>query len=151
MNKCSQCSSQIRFYGYCNCQENDGFSFLAITSIIILLCSFFYIVSQWFIFGYGDYSNKSRATSIIQDKESSFIDNFENKVRNNPNLDITGWKCEVVNNWGLVTYHYTALTDKSKAPERRAYFWCVNMNDKEVHRLKSLKQFVDEYLLPSET
>lgn len=145
VDKCNVCNDEIRFYGYCSCQKDDGFSLPALILVILLLLSFVYVFLQWFVFGNGYVYQKNTIVGIIQKQEAPFLKQFEERVKGNPSLKIIGWKCEVVTNWGLVTYHYTAA--KGKDLERRAYFWAVDTDTRKVHRLESLKQFVDKFLL----
>jgi hypothetical protein len=114
---------------------------------MLVTLSFLYVFLQWFMFGSGYVYEQDRVVAIIQAKEGPFIANFHQRVQNDPNLEITGWKCDMVCQWGLVTYHYTASLGADKPPERRAYFWAVNTNTNEVFRLASLEEFIAKYLL----
>lgn len=147
MDKCSICNDEVRFYGYCSCQEDDGFSFPALLAIVTIVLSFMYVFFQWYTFGSTYVPGQDKIIGIVQGKEAAFLRDFNDRVKRNPNLNITGWKCDRVIHWGLVTYHYTASKGKDKPLERRAYFWAVNTKTNEIYRLESLKQFVEKYLL----
>jgi len=87
---------------------------------------------------------RDECLQLVKTEESKFLAAFEAQVRADPKLEIVGWECELVHPWGLVTYLYKDSPDTN---ERKAYFWCVNVKTRKVSRLRSLAQFVDDYLL----
>ena len=141
--ECPVCKVDIDEFGACECVPEDDktryselLSFLAFVVILLLVLAAKFIMVP--------HLDRARCLEMVREKESNFLRAFHKKIASDPNLELIGWECELVSPWGLVTLLYS---DKPESDDRKAYFWCVQLEEGEVHRLKSLKHFVDDFLL----
>jgi len=141
---CSNCKQHIDNVGRCACVD-DVPSWVVGSELLALLLFVSVLVAVPFARLYLAPSWKlARAEQLVKDKEHEFLAAFHRRVATTPDWKIFGWQSETVPPWHLVTYMYS---DNPKENRRKAYLWCVNLETSHVSRLKSLSEFIDDYLL----
>ena len=140
---CPTCKEEIDTFGACDCVPDDErtnrsevYGFLMFMGLIIAILFGKFVVAPRLA--------RADCLELVRERESKFLKAFQTQVNANPKLSVIGWECELVEPWGLVTYLYS---DNPASKDRKAYFWCVHLERREVHRLRSLAQFVDDFLL----
>lgn len=85
-----------------------------------------------------------RAEAAVLKAEEKILKTFEERA-DSQGIRILGWQTQVFPRVTLVTYVYMV----PGSPDRKAFWWAFDPKTEEVNRVRSVKEFVDEYLLPT--
>lgn len=93
------------------------------------------------------YLARREAQEAVLEKERPILDRFFANAREK-NFKLHGWETQVFPRVSQVTYVY----QEPGQTERKAFWWAYQPGapeGKRVHRIKSVAQFVDQFLLPT--
>lgn len=84
------------------------------------------------------------AEAMVRQKEASILAQFRQRAAQH-DIEIEGWETQVFPRLIQVAYVYRQGPDRA----RKAFWWSYDPKKKELQRIKSLPDFVDNYLLPT--
>lgn len=140
---CATCRAPFDDEGRCACVVDEAGSgsseSLGLGAFLGLVLLVLYVV-----YAAIPASVESDCLELVKQQEAPLLRSFEQQATRTSDVEFLGWEVDLVEPWCLVTYLYRDNPDPN---QRKAYLWCVDTKTRTIHRLHSLAQFIDEFLL----